>query len=361
VTSYTNHESERGSTDATSVSPVVLCPIPVIAIVDRWLTREVEVSRLALRRRSRQECDRHPTNLTARCVDISRGLRSCVDAPGCDDSSSTMSTAKLSFPSSSNAFTAVKAASSRRDSIQPGIDRNGVKRVKLSFGRERDDDFSKLNETRTRLIPLRIRLLANRTARPVFDHAQASQKLISAFPVILSDRPLPDGQSLETLYRLCQTIVTTPIKNTDGPASSSLAKSQAIFAEIHEKAKEALRSSAVTIGKDLRGSIMARDASAQGVALLRTILDKWTSWEICSIRLNSILLHLDRTYVMQTEGLASLRELSLEAFRLDVLQDQLVEERYLQAIMKWVDSDRRSHDALTYVYAATTYLDDRRD
>jgi hypothetical protein len=50
-----------------------------------------------------------------------------------------MSSAKIVFPSSSNAFTAVKSTSLRRDSIQAGVDRNGVKRVKLSFPGKRKD------------------------------------------------------------------------------------------------------------------------------------------------------------------------------------------------------------------------------
>jgi hypothetical protein len=182
--------------------------------------------------------------------------------------------------------------------------------------------------------------------RPAFDQAQASQTLISAFPVILSDRPLPAGTTLESLYRLCQTVVMTSPKSTEGSTTASLAaKNQQLFTEIYRQADEALKSSAMAVGKELRGSVMAGDESTKGTTFLRSLLDAWTSWEIRSIRLNSILLHLDRTFVLQTDGIASLRELSLQAFRAGVLEEKLVQERYLQAVMDWVDSDRTLHDA----------------
>ena len=138
----------------------------------------------------------------------------------------------------------------------------------------------------------------------------------------------------------------TPPKLTEGSTTASLAaKNQQLFTDIYRKADEALTSSAVAVGKEHRGSVMAGDESTKGTAFLRSLLDTWTSWEVRSIRLNSILLHLDRTYVLQTEDLASLRALSLQAFRAGVLQEKLVQERYSKAVMDWIDSDRMLHDA----------------
>ena len=184
-------------------------------------------------------------------------------------------------------------------------------------------------------------LCAAGPARPAFDPDQAVKTLTDAFPVILSDKPLPAGQTLDSLLRTCQKLVAIPRR----PTQTALAGTQKVARAIYDEAVSQLEQSVSVVGKDLRSSVLAGGETTKGTNFLRLVLDRWARWEICSIRLISILLHLDRTFVLQTDGLDTLRSVALKSFREAVLEEKIVQERCLQAIVGWIDGDRRKHDS----------------
>lgn len=249
---------------------------------------------------------------------------------------------KISFPSRSNAFTAVKATSARRDSIQPGTDQNGVKRIKLSFpGKPRQRDARSVSLHLIRCFDRSPCWKTAGPARPAFDPDQAIKTLTDSFPAILSDKPLPAGQTLESLFTICQQLVAVPGK----PSQGVLAGTQKVAKTIYDEAVVQIKQSVSVVGKDLRSSVLAGGDKTKGTGFLRLVLEKWAKWETCSIRLISILLHLDRTFVLQTDGLDPLRSVALRSFKESVLEEKIVQERCLQAITGWIDGDRKRHDA----------------
>jgi hypothetical protein len=137
------------------------------------------------------------------------------------------------------------------------------------------------------------------------------------------------------------------LSNLKYPASSSSANQPTPEAakEIYEAATEALRNSAQAVGKEFRSLILSSSPSTKGISFLNLVLDKWNSWEKNSIKLISVLLHLDRGFVLNpNSGLKGLRDVALEAFEEGGLGEKIVRERYLESIAGWVKGERERLD-----------------
>lgn len=213
--------------------------------------------------------------------------------------------------------------------------------------------------------------------QPDFDSSSALKTLVDSFPSILSQSSTvsvsSSTPSFEHLYNLCHKLVSPPYDL--GPA-------------IYEAFKLAIRQRGRDIVRELKGSVMAQSTPSSGpkeldvkkkgvkTPFLSELLKRWREWELGTMRLESVLLFLDKGYLThQSQGIElerasqgdhdrmggeggvgeqngvgaegrgpvhplSLRQIGLDTFRTVVLEDPLIKERCERDVVDWVRGAR---------------------
>ena len=74
---------------------------------------------------------------------------------------------------------------------------------------------------------------------------------------------------------------------------------------------------------------------------LRMLNDCWTAHCRQMILIRSIFLYLDRKYVLQNAGVASIWDMSLETFKVSIIGDPLVQSRTVEGLLLLIDKERQ--------------------
>lgn len=121
-----------------------------------------------------------------------------------------------------------------------------------------------------------------------------------SLPAILDSRPLPSGCSLDSLYRICRELF-------EGVGVVSAESKASAAEDLYTAVEETLSRQATLVGRALRGTLLAGDSEPKGIAFLKQIMQEWTAWEAASNRLMSVLLYLDRVYVLRSSDKVPLK------------------------------------------------------
>ncbi|GAA5889294.1 hypothetical protein JCM6882_000698 [Rhodosporidiobolus microsporus] len=154
--------------------------------------------------------------------------------------------------------------------------------------------------------------------------SQAVVTLTRAVRAIHSRPPQPTPESLQALYTLCEAAV-----------ASGAGTSQTLYDRVKMEIERAVR--------DVR-----RALSAAGAEETEGKEERWlgeferegkTFLQQMSLS-RSILLQLDRTFVLQTPGLLSIWELGLDIFRRSVLADEHISSRITSSLLHLIQRER---------------------
>lgn len=74
---------------------------------------------------------------------------------------------------------------------------------------------------------------------------------------------------------------------------------------------------------------------------LRMLNDCWTAHCRQMILIRSIFLYLDRKYVLQNPGVASIWDMGLETFKVHIIGDALVQSRTVEGLLLLIDKERQ--------------------
>ena len=197
---------------------------------------------------------------------------------------------------------------------------------------------------------------SNRT-RPAVTTDFSTQSLsvfTRAVRAITAVPPEPIPESLETLYTLCQGLLS-------GPGAPQMGQTlyDRIRIEVERRVGE--------IARRLRAPIEEADEAAAAESWLRRLELEWKRFLDQMVRgrsrarltpqlmVRSVFLHLDRTFVLHRPSLLSIWDLGLDIFRSSVVEGADLAERIASTILLFIDRERcgfTSPTALTLAAAA---------
>ncbi|WVF67352.1 hypothetical protein IAT40_002107 [Kwoniella sp. CBS 6097] len=212
----------------------------------------------------------------------------------------------IRFPSTSDAFTAYKPSKNAHVDFISAVD--------LSRG----GGGSGRKEIKT----VRLNVSAGPSAPPAKDQLIT---LLSSIPELLSGKST--SQSYHHLSHTCHKLVLQP--HTLGPT-------------IYERVKEELEKSASTLAREWRGSIMGREGG-----WLNRLVDGWKRWEERVNLLSAVFVYLDRVYSNPSNGIASIKDLSIATFRKSVWENELIFQKTRDELLAWATKERDTASSST--------------
>ncbi|BGP18529.1 hypothetical protein JCM10213_002958 [Rhodosporidiobolus nylandii] len=208
------------------------------------------------------------------------------------------STSKLAVSSASSSAASTPASTSKRLGLASGLDKGKVKKLSL-----------KPKSTPT--------APPSSSAGAV---SQATTTLTRAARAILSRPPQRTPEGLAALYTLCEAIVAS------GPEGS-----EELYGRVRMEVERAVG--------EVRRSLTEGE---EGESWLKALEEEAKAWLQKMLLVRSVLLQLERTWVLQTPGVASVWDLGLDAFRLSVLEDEVISQRVTGSILQLISLERQS-------------------
>ncbi|WWD19893.1 hypothetical protein CI109_104362 [Kwoniella shandongensis] len=219
-------------------------------------------------------------------------------------------TSLILLPSQSDAFSAYQPSKNAHvDILHP-----------TTLGKKRDPSGSGKEGVKT----IRLSLPAQPAPPPVKDQLNT---LLSAVAPLLSGQQT--AHSYHHLSSICHTLVLQP--HTLGPT-------------IYTRVKEELEKSTAGLAREWRGGIMAREKG-----WLSTLVQGWKAFEGRVSLLSAVFVYLDRVYSNSSNGITSIRELSIATFKKFIWENEILAEKTRDEVLAWVTAEREAGSPSTDV------------
>ncbi|KAL7008349.1 hypothetical protein EMMF5_002078 [Cystobasidiomycetes sp. EMM_F5] len=158
----------------------------------------------------------------------------------------------------------------------------------------------------------------------------AISTLIRAVRAILADPPEPTPESLQSLYDLCEGLVGSALpSSSSGSAKSNVAQNlyDRLRIEIERKVGE-------------YATVLRKGESNDGEAWLSQLNTIWKSFNEKMLLVRSVLLYLDRTYVLASPDLLSIWDLGVDIFRQSIIADNDIGGRVTRELLQLINRER---------------------
>ena len=200
----------------------------------------------------------------------------------------------------------------RRDStVRP--DEDGPRVVKLNINSQ-SIPFSPFSYVSVRLSP-------PSTARPSEPSVKDQlSHLLSAIAPLLSGESTT--HSYHHLSSTCHRLVLPP---------------QSEGCTMYDRVKGELERSVAGLARQWRASILSKESGWLGI-----LVRGWKTWESRVGLLSSVFVYLDRVYSNEANGVGSIRELSIEAFRKGIWENDLLFGKTRDDLLSWATSERET-------------------